>query len=681
MCVCVTVPWRTLLVVFVGVLVALFHGIHCQGFCEVSGYTAFCGENQGLTEVPTGIPADVEIVYLQHNEISVIQRGIFSNLTQCQRLNLDNNKIRDLKAGMFDGLESLWELKLSNNAISIIEPGAFLNLQNIPDLKKCLTLYLDNNQITELRQGIFDGLESLEELYLSDNSISIIEPGIFMPLMSLDYLILNGNNISEVHDEVWTGLVSLKWLLLGENRIKLPVSSPVQVLEVFLQDNEISVIPSGIFSNLTQCQKLNLRNNMITVLGPGMFDGLVSIKELILFNNAINIIGPDTFLPLENLDVLYLNGNDISSVDAEMWTGLVSLKTLYLQGNRIKELSAESFVSQKDQDGSQEHTLQSLERLILSNNNLISIQNGAFFGLNLYQLSLGGNKLSEISGDIWSDSEEVNDLVLKQNQITVVRSNAFLKLRNLESINLLENRISSIEPGAFSGVAYKYFYLGLAWNDLSDLRGDMWNGISSIDTLDLDDNKLTEIRQDMWGDGLSSLDGLYLSNNKITFIHPGAFAPLSSLRSLYLGGNLLTEIHCNMWMGMNILRHLAIGNNKLVHIANKGLPKLAAESSLYLENNNLSTLSLGIFNPSIGGHHPQRLDLSIEQNPLHCDHRLCWLKEGEQEGWITYESMLPPDCANYPGVDWEEVDLHCEDGGSNGDTGIHGSGGGSGEIQ
>ena len=136
MSVCVTVPWRTLLVVFVGVLVALLHGKHCQGFREVSGYTAFCGEKQGLTEVPAGIQADVEIVYLHDNEISVIESGIFSNLTQCQRLNLDNNKIAELKPGMFDGLESLWELKLSNNAISIIEPGAFLNLENIPDFKK-----------------------------------------------------------------------------------------------------------------------------------------------------------------------------------------------------------------------------------------------------------------------------------------------------------------------------------------------------------------------------------------------------------------------------------------------------------------------------------------------------------------------------------------------------------------
>ena len=37
---------------------------------------------------------------------------------------------------------------------------------------------------------------------------------------------------------------------------------------------------------------------------------------------------------------------------------------------------------------------------------------------------------------------------------------------------------------------------------------------------------------------------------------------------------------------------------------------------------------------------------------------LCWFKEGQQEGWIN--KWMSPDCANYHGVDWVEVDLRCE---------------------
>ena len=103
------------------IVLVRFHGVHCLDDCGGWNNT-YCGKNQGLTEVPVGIPADVEIVYLQDNDISIIQTGIFSNFTKCLKLNLDSNKITELKPGMFDGLESLWELKLSNDRIRVIEP-------------------------------------------------------------------------------------------------------------------------------------------------------------------------------------------------------------------------------------------------------------------------------------------------------------------------------------------------------------------------------------------------------------------------------------------------------------------------------------------------------------------------------------------------------------------------------
>ena len=290
---------------------------------------------------------------------------------------------------------------------------------------------------------------------------------------------------------------------------------------------------------------------------------------------------------------------------------------------------------------------------------------------------------SEISGDTWGVPQDVSRLNLQQNEITVVRSNAFLKLKNLKSIHLYVNKISSIEPGAFSGVDYKHFYLDLGSNDVSELRGDMWNGIRSIGTLSLDGNKLTELRQDMWGEGLKSLVILYLGYNKITSINPGLFSPLSHLRGLMLAGNFLTEIDSSMWMGIKLLSVLDLGSNQISHIPDKSLPKLAARPVLRLNNNNLTTLSPDIFDSNkykrTGGH-PQNLDLIITQNPLHCDHRLCWFKEGLQEGWII-NTWTAPDCANYPGADWKEIDLHCEDGGSNEDAGVHESSGGSGEIE
>ena len=134
-----------------------------------------------------------------------------------------------------------------------------------------------------------------------------------------------------------------------------------------------------------------------------------------------------------------------------------------------------------------------------------------------------------------------------------------------------------------------------------------------------------------------------------------------------------------MWMGMKRLNLLDLGNNQFSHIGNKSPSKLHPFGSLYLYKNNLTTLSRDIFHQSRGSH-PQNLLLDIKVNPLHCDSKLFWLKSAEEEGWITTKGM-DPDCANYPGKHWKEIDFGCEDTESNGGTEIHGSGGGSGKSQ
>ena len=69
----------------------------------------------------------------------------------------------------------------------------------------------------------------------------------------------------------------------GNNRslTEVPMGIPAEVWHIYLQDNEISTIPSGIFSNYSKCYRLNLDNNLLTELQSGMFDGLVSLTGLV----------------------------------------------------------------------------------------------------------------------------------------------------------------------------------------------------------------------------------------------------------------------------------------------------------------------------------------------------------------------------------------------------------------
>ena len=88
------------------------------------------------------IPPETKQAWVNHNDITDIPLGIFSNLTSCLELVLDSNKLTVIKSGMFKGLKSLKLLNLGHNRINHIEPGSFRNLQ-------LSELYLDNNRLAK----------------------------------------------------------------------------------------------------------------------------------------------------------------------------------------------------------------------------------------------------------------------------------------------------------------------------------------------------------------------------------------------------------------------------------------------------------------------------------------------------------------------------------------------------
>ena len=195
----------------------------------------------------------------------------------------------------------------------------------------------------------------------------------------------------------------------------------------------------------------------------------------------------------------------------------------------------------------------------------------------------------------------------------------------------------------------------------------MWHGMNSLRTLDLDFNGLTEIRPEMWNEGLVTLEVLSASHNKITRIEPDSFKPLLRLRLLDLEGNLITEIGPATWTGINKLKYLYLGENQITHLPDNSMPRLEVEATLNLEDNNLTTLSIGIFDPDdykgTEGH-PQNAYVLLGGNPMHCDSRMCWIQKGKQDGWIK-NSWASPECVNYPDEHFMEVGLDCgEDGGS-----------------
>ncbi len=139
----------------------------------------------GLTEVPPDIPVDALAVYLWGNAITSLPAGVFSNLVECKKLNLQANQISIVHKEAFARMRSLEVLSLGQNNISAIEAGTF----NLP---QCQVLYLQQNVISSLAAGTFTHLVKCTHLDLEENKISSLEKNTFTGLLRLRNLSLSG---------------------------------------------------------------------------------------------------------------------------------------------------------------------------------------------------------------------------------------------------------------------------------------------------------------------------------------------------------------------------------------------------------------------------------------------------------------------------------------------------------
>ncbi len=111
-------------------------------------------------------------------------------------LDLDDNQILEIPDGAFTGLNKLQQLWLWRNQIFYISVQAFAGLNNLQELD------LDENQMSQIQDSVFAGLSSLQELLLKNNQISEIPDGVFRELYSLQKLYLGGNHLSTLDSTI-----------------------------------------------------------------------------------------------------------------------------------------------------------------------------------------------------------------------------------------------------------------------------------------------------------------------------------------------------------------------------------------------------------------------------------------------------------------------------------------------
>ena len=118
-----------------------------------------------FADLPDQLPMDATEIFLDGNNLGVLNSHTFIGRKNLRTLHLNNSRIDKIENQTFNGLKSLTVLHLENNNIQSLQGFEFSGLSHLREL------YLDNNRITTIANNTFKALKSLEILFLHGNVI------------------------------------------------------------------------------------------------------------------------------------------------------------------------------------------------------------------------------------------------------------------------------------------------------------------------------------------------------------------------------------------------------------------------------------------------------------------------------------------------------------------------------
>ncbi|CAK6957405.1 fibromodulin [Scomber scombrus] len=256
--------------------------------CPSTYPTAMYCHSRNLQHVPY-VPSHIKYVYLQGNQITGIQDGVFDNATSLVWVVLFHNQLSSNKIGknVFSKLKNLDRLFLDQNELTRVPP-------NLP--KSITELRLGHNKISKVPSNSFEGMANLTSLKLQANDLEDIG-GVFKGLKSLTLLDMRKNKLR-----------------------KIPDNLPERLQQLYLEFNNIESVPAGFLTMYPKLKFIRLAHNKLT--DKGLPSNVFNISMLVELDLSFN--------KLEKIPIVSRN-----------------LENLYLQANKIKEFSLSSFCGHK----------------------------------------------------------------------------------------------------------------------------------------------------------------------------------------------------------------------------------------------------------------------------------------------------------------------------------------------
>ncbi|XP_046882327.1 asporin [Hypomesus transpacificus] len=221
-------------------------------------------------------------------------------------IDLQNNDITEIKEDDFKGMDKLYALYLVNNKISKVHPKAFRSME------KLQLLYLSYNLLTQIPPNL---PQNILELRIHDNKINRVQKEAFKGMRSLHVLEMSANPLANKGIELGAfDSMSTLYIRIAEAKLTaVPKDLPSSLTELHLDYNNIAKVEVEDFLRYKNLMRLGLGFNQIKSVENGSLASIPNLREVHLDNNKLKKVPPG-LSSLKYLQVVYLHVNSINSV-------------------------------------------------------------------------------------------------------------------------------------------------------------------------------------------------------------------------------------------------------------------------------------------------------------------------------------------------------------------------------
>ncbi|XP_035689850.1 leucine-rich repeat-containing protein 4-like [Branchiostoma floridae] len=501
---------------------------------ELGPHGIACG-GEDMTHFPKNIPPNAVYLDVEGTKITTIPKGVFNKLHHLIGLILDQNQISTIEPGAFQGLTNMSLLSLSTNpglSLTKVDPLILKDIQN-------LTRFLaQNNKLITIPTKFFSENKNLREVDLQNAGLLELQPGCFSNLKNLFIVDLSKNQIDKIGANVFTGSSNFQTLLLSNSQVKSiePRAFETQEEMLFLMiDHNMLVSVRSALLGLKNLLTLALNDNKIVSLNEDDFKDLVMLNSLDLSNNELMDTG-NALANLRSLGSLNLNNNRLTKLSFQ---GMPLLTDISVSNNLLQSIPERLDV------------ITHARILDISNNPIQSLPGGRFASLNsLLKLDISNISVIQDGGlapDALTGLHSLVELRVENNELNKVPSQALSAVKQIQILSLSHNKIETLDENDFVSVS-NVSNLQLANNMLAKVPEKALRPFTNLTQLDLSGNPLVHISDWSFGNS-TTLSSLRLSNAKLSVIDPAAFHDLKGVHSIDVTNNNLT------WLPGDLLKY------------------------------------------------------------------------------------------------------------------------------